>query len=92
MIQRIARPVTPAELYELDETAWLEETARLVAAGQWKAVDAAHLACFLSDIAKRDKREVLSRLTVLLAHMLKVEHQPRKKTKSWQATIAIQRG
>src|SRR5205085_12197809 len=54
-------------------------------------LDMEHLAEFLTDMAKRDKREVLSRLAVLLAHLLKWEHQSDQRTKSWQATIGVQR-
>jgi hypothetical protein len=46
---------------------------------------------YLSDMARRDKREVLSRLSLLIAHLLKWEHQPDRRANSWQATIAVQR-
>src|SRR5262249_11871318 len=45
----------------------------------------------LADMARRDRREVLSRLTTLLAHLLKWEHQPGQRSNSWRATIATQR-
>jgi hypothetical protein len=34
---------------------------------------------------------VKSRLTVLLDHLLKWTHQPKKRSRSWQATIITQR-
>jgi hypothetical protein len=80
-----------ASLYEQDETAWLEQTAALIAQGRYGEIDREHLAEYLSDMARRDKREVLSRLTVLLAHLLKWEHQAEKRTHSWEATIFHQR-
>jgi hypothetical protein len=42
-------------------------------------------------MARRDRREVRNRLTVLIAHLLKWTHQPRKRTRSWRATIVVQR-
>jgi hypothetical protein len=42
-------------------------------------------------MAKRDRRAVMSRLVVLLAHVLKWEYQARKRTRSWKATIVVQR-
>jgi hypothetical protein len=90
MIQH-ATPALFADLYEVDETAWLEEMGRLLADRRFQDLDIDHLAEFLTDIAKQDKREVLSRLAVLLAHLLKWEHQPDQRTQSWRATIDVQR-
>jgi len=78
-------------LYEQDETAWLEQTAGLVAQGRFAEIDHHHLREYLIDMARRDKREVLSRLMILLVHLLKWEHQPQLRTKSWEATIFHQR-
>ncbi|MBX6314645.1 MAG: DUF29 family protein [Isosphaeraceae bacterium] len=44
---------------------------------------------YLSDITRRDRREVESRLAVLIAHLLKWTYQPRRRTRSWRATIEI---
>src|SRR5271155_5552027 len=78
-------------LFEQDETAWLEITARLVAAQRWDELDQEHLGEYLNDMARRDHREVLSRLVVLLAHLLKWEKQPEQRNRSWEATIKLQR-
>ena len=43
-------------LYEQDETAWLEAMAELARDGRAKDLDLDHLAEFLSDMAKRDRR------------------------------------
>ena len=78
-------------LYEQDETAWLEIMADLLAHGQFAELDHKHLSEFLTDMAKRDRREVYSRLVVLLCHLLKWDYQPDKQTGSWHATILHQR-
>jgi hypothetical protein len=83
-------PQALAAMHEADETAWLEQTADLVRAGRFEHVDATSLAEYLNDMAKRDRREVFSRLVVLLAHLLKWEHQPDRRSGSWQATILEQ--
>jgi hypothetical protein len=80
-----------ARLYEADETAWLEAMAELIAEGKHEDLDYAHLQEFLTDMAKRDRREVKSRLTLLIAHLLKWTHQKKKRTGSWGATISLQR-
>jgi hypothetical protein len=79
------------ELYQTDETAWLEQMAALAAAGETAALDLEHLSEYLSDMARRDKREVVHRLVVLLVHLLKWEHQPDKRARSWELTIQEQR-
>jgi hypothetical protein len=83
--------ISLSELYEIDETAWLEQMAALAAAGDVAALDLQHLCEFLTDMAKREKREVVQRLATLLAHLLKWEQQPDKRTKSWELTIQEQR-
>lgn len=88
MVQRT--PHALAALYEADETAWLEVTADLVRAGRFDQLDPATLAEYLTDMAKRDRREVVSRLVVLLAHLLKWEAQPDRRSGSWQATVLEQ--
>jgi hypothetical protein len=80
-----------SKLYEADETAWLEAMARLAAERRSADLDYKHLAEFLSDMAKRDRREVESRLRVLIAHLLKLVHQPKKRSRSWRVTVDDQR-
>ena len=78
-------------LYETDETAWLEQTAALVAQQRLDEVDFEQLSEYLFDMARRDKREVFSRLVTLLTHLLKWEHQPEQRSNSWKGTILEQR-
>jgi len=83
--------VSLSSLYEIDETAWLETMARLVTERRYDELDHDHLSEFLADMARRDKREVLSRLTILLMHLLKWDHQPDHRSRSWKQTIVEQR-
>src|SRR5260370_16020350 len=78
-------------LYEQDETAWLEAMSALAASGRYAEMDCKHLSEYLADMAKRDRREVFSRLVVLLSHLLKWEHQPERRSGSWRGTIREQR-
>ena len=84
MIQRAA--TTLAQLYEADETAWLDAMADLIQQGQWADLDSPHLGEYLSDMALRDRREVKSRLVILMAHLLKWEFQPEKRSRKVQVT------
>src|SRR5947209_12641386 len=78
-------------LYEQDETAWLEAMAERIRLGRLDEVDYPNLAEYLADMARRDRREVESRLAVLLAHALKGVHQPDRRSGSWRGTIVEQR-
>ena len=74
-------------MYERDETAWLEAMSALAANGRYAEMDFRNLSEYLADMAKRDRREVFSRLVVLLSHLLKWEHQPERRSGSWRGTI-----
>jgi hypothetical protein len=78
-------------LYEQDETAWLEAMSALAAEGRLSEMDLRNLSEYLADMAKRDRREVFSRLVVLLTHLLKWEYQPDQRSGSWRGTIREQR-
>jgi hypothetical protein len=78
-------------LFERDETAWLETMSQLAAEGRYAEMDYPNLSEYLADMAKRDRREVSSRLVTLLAHLLKWEHQPDQRCGSWRGTILEQR-
>jgi Domain of unknown function DUF29 len=78
-------------LYETDETACLEQMAELVRDRRLDDLDLLNLSEFLSDMARRDRREVESRLAVLLAHLLKWAHQPDRRTGGWRATVEVPR-
>ena len=77
-------------LYDIDEHRWIEQQVSLLEGGDLSALDRAHLIEFLTAMAARDKRAIQSRLTVLLAHVLKVQFQPSHISRSWASTIQEQ--
>lgn len=80
-----------AALYREDETAWLDAMAEAVRRRDFEGLDFEHLEEYLSDMAERDRREVKSRLVILLAQLLKWEFQPEKRSRSWRTTVLNQR-
>src|SRR5436190_3753444 len=78
-------------LYEQDETAWLELSARLIREGRADELDLDNLGEFLEAMAKRDRREGESRSAVLLAHLLKWTYQPERRNRGWLTTMEVQR-
>ena len=78
------------ELYLEDETAWLDRHVELIASGRYGEIDYEDLREFLESMANRDRRRVESRIKRLVEHILKWEHQPGKRTRSWARTILEQ--
>ncbi len=77
--------------YDADIIIWAEEQAALLRAGRFAELDIRHLAEEIEDVGKSERRELASRLSVLLAHLLKWRYQPDRRGSSWQRTIREQR-
>ena len=80
-----------ATLYEQDFYAWANHQAALLRAGNLSAADIEHIAEEIESMGKTEKRELVSRLTILLLHLLKWQFQPERRGASWEATIIVQR-
>ena len=65
--------------------------ARLLREGKLEQIDIEHLAEELEGMGKTQQRVLISRLTVLLAHLMKWQLQPELRTRSWKNTIKVQR-
>jgi hypothetical protein len=78
-------------LYDQDLLAWAEQQVGHLRAGQLDRLDLAHLIEQLEAMAGSLRRELKNRLRILLAHLLKWQYQPRRRSRSWLATIADQR-
>jgi hypothetical protein len=78
-------------LYDRDFYAWSNQQAALLRAGKLQQADLEHIAEEIESMGKTEKRELISRLTVLLLHLLKWRFQPAKRIASWEASIRVQR-
>ena len=77
--------------YEEDFVLWLEHQTELLRQGRLNELDLENLAEEVESIGRSDKREAYNRLTVLVAHLLKFQFQPNKRSRSWRSTIREQR-
>jgi hypothetical protein len=78
--------------YEVDFYNWTQRTAELIAEGRLSEVDRERVAEEISDMGKRDRRELRSPAIMLIMHLLKWQMQPKLRNKStWLATIDEQR-
>ena len=80
-----------APSYEEDFVAWLEDQAGRARRGEVESLDLENIAEELEGLARSDRREIRSRLTVLVTHLLKCLVQPQKRSSSWLETIFEQR-
>ncbi len=86
-------------LYQTDYAAWAKRHVELLRTRRFAEMDIEHLLEELGDMSKSERRELESRLLILIAHLLKWEFQyPHLSEqwrefdgRSWRATIVEQR-
>ena len=79
------------DLYERDFYAWANEQATLLRTGKLGEADIANIAEEIESMGRSEKRELGSRLAILLLHLLKWQFQPTHRGASWEASIANSR-
>ena len=77
--------------HDQDFHAWAKRNAELIRQGKLSEIDVENIAEELESMGKSQKRELVNRLAVLLAHLLKWQHQPERRSNSWVSTIVTQR-
>lgn len=78
-------------LYEQDFYLWTQKTAQQLKENQFNEVDIPNLIEEVESMGRSEKRELKSRLIILLMHLLKWHYQPEKRSESWRSTITEQR-
>lgn len=74
-------------LYERDFYAWANQQAALLRAGRLAEADIENIAEEIESMGRSEKRELVSRLAILLQHLLKWQFQPGRRSASWQLSI-----
>ena len=87
----IPAQAAPTATYESDVVAWSREQARLLRVGEFARLDIEHIADEIEDVGKSEQRELANRMAVLLAHLLKWRFRKDRRSRSWIATIRVQR-
>ena len=72
----------PGDVYR-----WAMEQADHVRAGRFHLLDREHLADEIEDVARSEFRSLVSNLEIVLTHILKWNHQPTMRTRSWTLSI-----
>jgi hypothetical protein len=77
--------------YDQDFYGWTQEQARLLREHRINELDLENLLEEIESMGKSEKRELESRLEVLLMRLLKWQYQPSFQGKTWELTIREQR-
>ncbi|HAZ49188.1 MAG TPA: DUF29 domain-containing protein [Cyanobacteria bacterium UBA11369] len=85
------KPIPAQNLYETDFYAWTQEQAMLLRSEQWSKIDLSNLIEEIESLGKQQRQELRNRLSLLIGHLLKWEYQPQHRSRSWLATIRVQR-
>lgn len=78
-------------LHETDFYAWTQQQLTLLRSGKTDQLDYPSLIEEIEGMGASERRVLISRLAVLMGHLLKWQFQPSLRGRSWQLTIKEQR-
>lgn len=84
----------PSNLYDRDFYLWLQTTANLLKQRKLEMVDFDNLIEEIESMGRSERKELKSRLTVLIEHLLKMQYWQAEKVnnaRGWRQTIVEQR-
>jgi hypothetical protein len=84
------RSAIDPDLYEADETGWLDAMCELLDQGRLDELDYSHLREYLADAAWRDRRQVIDSLARRLTSLLVWTHQPSGRTRRLRVKLVRQ--
>lgn len=73
--------------YEGDLYLWSQRQAGLIRKLKIEGLDAENVAEEIESLGRSDRRELKSRLVVLLEHLLKWQFQPDQRSSSWRGSL-----
>src|SRR4051812_41263187 len=85
------RPGNAGARYDSDLYSWAVEQAALLRAGKIAEADALNIAEELDDVGNEQYEKLESALRLILLHLLKWDHRPERRSRSWYGSISVQR-
>ncbi|MCI4626972.1 MAG: DUF29 domain-containing protein [Candidatus Magnetoovum sp. WYHC-5] len=82
---------TEKSLHDTDFYKWALHNANLIRQGRFTDIDVVNVVEELESMGNNNKKELASRLLVLIMHLLKWQYQPKRRSRSWISTINTQR-
>lgn len=83
--------VNTRNLYEQDFYLWTQTIVQHLKEHNFSEIDIPNLIEEIESMGRSEKRELKSRLIVLLMHLIKWQYQPERRSESWRSTISEQR-
>lgn len=80
-----------ATLYDHDFYAWTQQQIQLLKSGRLDNVDLEHLIEEVESMGASERRELFSRMRVIVLHLLKWQFQPELRSSGWRGTLVEQR-
>jgi hypothetical protein len=81
----------PTVAYDDDFYGWAMDQAAALRAGHLSALDRENLAEEIESLGRSELNSLVSAWRVVLLHMLKFDHQPERRSRSWALSIRDQR-
>jgi hypothetical protein len=78
-------------LHEADLYGWVQDQVALLHSGEIGSIDASHITQELEELGRSEFNKLVSALRNVLHHMLKWDHQPKRRSRSWAVTVRTQR-
>jgi hypothetical protein len=73
--------------YREDLCGWVEDQIALLSAGRLAEIEVVNIADELGDVAQREYDKLESAVRVVILHLLKWDHQPTHRSRSWVLSI-----
>ena len=91
-VMETPRASAPARTrYADDLYTWVQEQVALLRAGRVDALDLDNIAEELSDVGLSEYYRLQSAVEIIILHLLKWDHQPERRSRSWALSIAEHR-
>ncbi|AWN36722.1 DUF29 domain-containing protein [Methylobacterium radiodurans] len=90
-VKAAARPQEAGTAYEDDFYTWTQEQGARLRAGDFAGLDLENLAEEIETLGRTEFNSLVSAWRVILLHMLKWDHQPERRTRSWAISIRTHR-
>ena len=77
--------------YDPDFVGWRERQAALIRAGRMDLADLEHIAEEIETLGRSEREALESAYRLIALHLLKLQFQPERRSRSWIATITRER-
>lgn len=77
--------------YHSDFYAWTKEQTEILSNQQWRKLDLENLIEEIKSLGRQQRQQLRSHLAILLSQLLQWQYQSEQRSRSWLATIRVQR-